>query len=351
MRVLSGPLPPALRNTILSEYNRLTGERIAVQDFRRLTEQSPAGPALHALLETNGGRVAAHCCLLPFALKGPGGSMVVAKEHYFFLSEEYRSQAVREFERSKKPAAALLLAKIYEAAFQKSWLPILACAPPQLEPIHDYAGCRSVDFPVRDCYFILHPGRAWQIAHHLRQRTRASFVAASLCNQAYASCLSPWQYRSGLVRHSRIADDAISTNGHSPRRFSLPEDPAFLRWRYPDSSYVRLAVNDGTNAYIIAAKGSPYTYARVCQFRTPSLAAIPSLVEKLIREARASDAVGVRWSIWGDGPEQNQLVSELRKRTFLCVHRIRRLLLSSSDPQFASAGAWNLSDSLFTFDL
>lgn len=323
---------------------------MAIQEFRRWTEQGPAGPAIHALLEGNDGRIVAHCCLLPLPLQGPEGSLTVAKEHYFFVSENYRSQLVADFESCTKPAVALLLEQLHERAAQLGWDPVLACVPPQLEPIHDILGCRAVDFRVRDCFFLLHVRRAWEVMHHLPLRTRLSLSAAGLASEAYAAYVSAFAPHHGLVRYSRIGDDGMPSNGHSGR-LAFSEDPAFLRWRYPEASHSRLVVNDGSEGYAIVKKGSPFTCVRISQFRAPSPSSIPALVQKLIREARGCGALGVRWSIYGNGPEQDYLVAELRKRLFFCIRRTRRVLLSGPNSKTFSANSWSVADSLFTFDL
>lgn len=351
LRVIAGPLSLADRTRILSEYNRLTGSRVPVQQFRRWTEQSPSGPALHALVETKDGRIAGHCALVPFALQSPSGPVTVAKEHYFFLSKEYRSQPVQNFADSKRSAAVLLLEQLHQHASKRGWHSLLACAPPQLEPIHDPLGYRPVDFAARDCFFILRPSRARRAMRNLQLAQQASLFATSAASWAYASCVCPFQRTRGLVRRSRIVDHFRSSFRHVPHRISLSEDIGFLRWRYSESSYTALLVNGGNEGYVIASKGAPFAFASVCQFHIPSLRSIPPIVDRLIRDARSSRAIGIRWSVYGTGDEQDRLVAELRKRTFLCIPRNRRILVSSPERDLASAVNWNLSDSLFTFDI
>jgi hypothetical protein len=351
LRIIRGRLALSERTRILSEYNRLTGNRVAVQQFRRWTEESASGPALHAFLETTDGRIACHCALIPFPLGGPDGALTVAKEHYLFLSEQYRSQPVDDFRASKKSPAEFLLEELRARASQQGWNTILACPPPQLEPMHDAVGYRAVDFTVRNCFFLLNPARGWQTMRHLPLSTRTLFSAAGAGSWAYAACVSPFRHRHGLVQRSRITDIVESPNGRASHRLSLSEDPAFLCWRYPESSYARLAVGNNGGGYVIVARGLPFSFTRVCQFRTPSLLSIHALAEELIRDARATHALGVRWSVYGDGPEQDRLVAELRKHMFFSIRRERRILVSSSDPQLLSPANWNLSDSLFTFDL
>lgn len=351
LRIVRGPLGLSERIRILSEYNRLTGNRVPVQQFRRFTEQSPSGPAFHVFLETPGGRIAGHCALVPFPLQGPHGPITAAKEHYFFFSDEYRSQLVPDFPGSQKPAATLLLEQLYARASQQGWSPVIACDPAQPAPIHDALGCRAVDLPVRDCFFLLKPARACQSMDHLPLSTRIRLFAVGVGSSVYAACVSPFRQPHGFVRRSRVTDGIASSNGHLPRHVSISEDPQFVSWRYAESSYVRFIVNNGHEGHAIVAKGSPVAFLRVCQFRTPSIRSLSALVEKLIREARATYALGVRWSVYGDGPDQDRLVAELRKHLFFCVRRTRRILVSSpANAELLSPTNWNLADSLFTFD-
>lgn len=348
LRVMRGPLALAERTKVLSEYNRLTGNRVAVQEFRRWTELSPSGPAFHALLETPEGRIAAHCALVPFPLQGPQGSITVAKEQYLFWSDEYRPESLRDLPGSEKSPAALVLEQLYARASQQGWSPVLACNPPQPAPIHDALGCRPVELPVCDCFFVLHPARAWQVMRHFPPSKRIELSALAARSAVYGWCVSPFQHSHRFVRRSRIADTISSSNGHPPHSFSLSDDPAFLIWRYPESCYSRLLVDDGRAGYAIVMKGSPFTFLRVYQFRTPSIHSLFALSEKLVREARGTGALGVRWSIYGDGPEQSGMISELRKRMFFCQRRNRRVLISPSGAELLSSANWDLCDSLFT---
>ncbi|HTU35457.1 MAG TPA: hypothetical protein VMF66_16760 [Candidatus Acidoferrum sp.] len=288
---------------------------------------------------------------MPFALEGPAGALTVAKEHYFFLSEQYRSQPVQNFSESDRSAAALLLEQLHLQASKQGWRAVLACVRPQLEPIHDALGYRPVDFTVRDCFFILHPVRAWHAMSQLQVGKRASLFGTSAANWVYASCVAPFQRSYSVVRRCRIADHFNFSSRRVPRRVSLSDEPGFLRWRYPESSYTPMVADNGSEGYVVAAKGTPFAFARVCQFQIHSLRSIPAIIDNLVRDARASHAIGVRWSVYGNGEEQDRLVAELRKRTFLCIPRNRRILISSPDAELTSAANWNLADSLFTFDL
>ncbi len=350
VRLLPGPLSLADRTRILSEYNRATRNRVPVQQFRRWTEQSPSGAALHAVLETKDGRFAGHCAAVPFPLKGPAGRVTAAKLHYFFLSAESPWRPAQDFGADKKAAATALLEPLYRGASQQGWQLILTCVPPNLDSVYTAIGCRPVDFRVRDCFFILHPGRTLAGTGQLDFRKRVSWFAASTASWAYACCVSPFQRTPGLVQRLRIGDNFEAFRQPGSRHLALSDDPAFLCWRYPESIYTPLVVNGGADGYVIATKGTPFTFVRVAASQTPSPRSIPALIDKLIRHARSARALGIRWSVYGNGAEQDRLVTELRKRTFLCIHGSRRVLTFSSGSEPSSPSDWDLCDAFFTFD-
>src|SRR5262249_2289076 len=113
LRIVRGPLTDDQDSTILREYNRLTSSQIGLANYRRWERGSPDGPVFHGLLETEEGEIAGHMCLIPLRLRGQGREWIAAKAEYFFLREPFRKERVSGLESSFKPAAVLLLEKLY----------------------------------------------------------------------------------------------------------------------------------------------------------------------------------------------------------------------------------------------
>ncbi len=350
LRLTTGPISARERTRILSEYCRLTGRRIPVQTFIRCTEHSPEGPAIHAMLETPEGLIVGHCCLVPFRMNAERRRLRVGKAEYFFISEDYRSGVVQGFESSEKPAAAILLEKLYKHGSERGWGPCLAALSSGGKSVHILAGCHIIDFQVLECFFVLNPVRAWQWATHLPSKQRRRLFLAGLAQKAFSSIVLPFKYDASLVRNPRVGENIPSMRSRVDDRLSLAEAEDFLRWRYPDDSYSRFVLSDGSAGYAIAQKGGHAEYLRVHQSRPPVNGHSSALITELIRQAGWSRAVGVRWSVYGKGPEQGHLVSELRKLGFFCVPGIRRVVIYSANPEFYSPEKWNLSDSLFSFE-
>ena len=133
-------------------------------------------------------------------------------------------------------------------------------------------------------------------------------------------------------------------------RISFFEDQASQHWRYPADQYARLSIEAGSAGYVVVKKGSEDRYVRACQWRLDSGQPSFSVVATLVRMARATKAPGVRWAIYGDDAHTARLVSRIRKLGFLCVRRVRTLLVRSKSEELRSPENWNLTDSLFSFD-
>jgi hypothetical protein len=350
LRLVNGPLPPRERSRILAEYNRLTLRRIPIQTFTRCTEQSPEGPAIHALLETPEGSIVGHCCLVPFRMHAGRRRFTVAKAEYFFVSGDHRSRAVHGFEGSGRPAAAALLEQLYRQGAKRGWGPLLASPSQGSQALQVLAGCQPVEFSMTECFFVLNPLRAWQWGSCLPSKQRRTLFLVGLAQSAFSTVVLPFTYDGRLVRNPRIGEGLPTVDTRGDNRLALAETEDFLRWRYPDEAYSRFVPSDGSPGYAIVQKGGHGEYLRVHQSRAPGNGQTSPLIAELIRQAGWSRALGVRWCVYGKGPEQDRLVSELRKLGFSCVPTRRRVAVYTTDPQFLSPDKWNLSDSLFTFE-
>lgn len=350
LRVVNGPISPRERSRILAEYSRLTERRVPIQTFVRCTEQSPEGPAIHGLLETPEGLVVGHCCLVPFRMNVGRKRLKVAKAEYFFVSEGYRSRAVEGLESSGRPAIVILLEQLYHYASQQGWGPLLASPSQGSQTLHRLAGCQMVAFRVAECFFVLNPARAWRWGTHLPAKHRRNLFLKGLAQRTFSSVVLPFTYDARLVRNPRIGENLPPVGSRDDSRLSLAEAEDFLRWRYPDDAYSRFVLSDGSPGYAIVQKAGHADYLRVYQSCAPANGRTSSLITELIRQAGWSRAIGVRWSVYGKGPERDRLVAELRKLGFSCVQKLRRVAVYTSNPEFFSPDKWNLSDSIFTLE-
>jgi hypothetical protein len=346
LRVVRGPLREDQDSIILREYNRLTSSNVAENNYRRWIRESPDGAVLHGLLETDAGEIAGHMCLIPLRIGGPGRKQIAAKAEYFFVRESFRTERVAGLENSFKPAAVLLLDALYQHCWEQGWGPVIISAPPRIHPLHVLAGCRPVDFPLHECLFVFRPRVAAVHTPNLSSKQKAGLFVAGAAQASYWAASRIFAKTASRVHKAPV--QAGETNGDGGLLALFP-DRESIAWRFPESEYVRFVHDAGGE--LLAKRGAAKAYLRVSRWHLESPAAAKALVQGLLEEAEAEGALGVRWAVYGNGKSRDELVGQLRSRGFICAPRVRRLLFHTDDMTLLAQQVWNLSDSLFNFDL
>jgi len=346
LSVVRGPLPTQQMEEILREFNRLTHSQIAFAVFRRWVQEGPEGPAFHALLTSNE-RVVGHFCLMRLEAEYCGKPLAVARAEYFFVHEDFRSEKVRGHEDSFLSPAILLLDQLYSHCHSIGWGPFIASSADDIRPFHELVGCRPLDVRLYECLLALRPLQAAVHTPNLGRPQRAALFASSLAQATL------WRGARLIPRRQSIQPipiEQLSTlsNTHSIAFF---QKPASLSWRYPHDEYLVIADELDPSNYLIAKKGSPERYLRVCQwcFSTPDV--LPRFARALFCHAQENGMMGVRWAVFDNEPQAAALVRSLRRLAFLCVPRVRPLLVYSQDDAFLEPAIWRISDFLFCFEL
>lgn len=349
LHIVRGPLEDRLNETILSEYNRLAVSRIALENLRRWTQESPAGPACHALLTTDRGELVGHCCLFPFHMRYGDAQVVAAKAEYYFINEDYRTERIHGPQNSDKPAAVILLEQLYRYCRTLHWGPYIVSAPKGVDVLHRMAGCRPITFPLFECLLVLRPWRASSATPNLTAKQRALLFLTGTVQGTVSAAVLPAVPHPRGIRSVRVTEAVKDRQGPSILRLS--EDKDTLGWRYPESQYLRLTAGDESESFVIAKSGSDGTYLRVCQYQLDSDdVPLSSLLVSLIRSARAQHALGLRWAVYDQSEKPARLVHAMRRLGFLCARRERKFLVSTDDPEFLTPGRWNMADSFVSFD-
>src|SRR5258706_2909751 len=339
LHIVRGPLDEDLNEAILDGYTRLSSATVSPPNFRRWMQQSPAGPALHALLKNHNGKIAGHCCLHPFPMTAAGQRVTVAKAEYFFVKEDSRRDPVQGHEGSLKPAALLLLELLYRSARELGWSRYLASAPAQVAPLHTLAGLRKIGIPLTECLLTLRPWQATTLTNpllKLSQGHRLALAAAGTAQRAF------WAFREKSSSHVRtVSADAPASVDATDHRICLSSEADFLAWRYSPPEYVRLQAEASNDLGIIAKRGLANEYLRVCQSSYCSDArTLKPMLKALITTALQENALGVRWAVYDDSGSANRVVSLLQKMAFLCVRRERTIYLHGLSPAELRSTAW-----------
>jgi hypothetical protein len=346
LRLARGPLRSDENEVILREYNRLTSSRIPMNEFVNWVQKSPAGPAWHAILETDEGRIVGHTSLFPFRTEYGGPQLVPAKSEYSFLHEDFRKEKIRGFENASRAAFIVLLDQLFQHCQREGWGPIFASTNKKNQAFTRRVGLQPSEFHVWECLFILRPVNAARHTANLTQRQRALALGGGISQRILWSVARIVLSGMNGVRPIAVSDGPLEPEQN---RLSFFEDRESLRWRYLDGQYIRFSFAMAPADYLIAKKGAQDRYLRVCQWRICSSASLRSLIVALLREAASEKALGVRWAVY-EGEMSEEITREMRRLGFLCVRRTRIVMVHKRDSGFLSPATWKMNDSLFSFD-
>jgi hypothetical protein len=346
LRLTKGPLPRAENEVILREYNRLTFSLIPMDEFVNWVQKSPAGPAWHAILQTDEGRIVGHTSLFPFRTEYGGPQLIPAKSEYSFLHEDFRKEKIRGFENASRAAFIVLLDQLFQHCQREGWGPIFASTNEKNQAFTRRVGLQPVEFQLWECLFILRPVKASRHTPNLSQRQRVLILGGGVSQRALWTLAQIALPGANGVRPIAVRDSAVEAEDG---RLSFFEDSESLRWRYLDGQYVRFSFASAPNDYLIAKKGAKDRYLRICQWRIHAPVSVRSLIIASIREAASQRALGVRWAVY-DGETSEEIIRQMRKLGFLCARRTRVVMVHKRNAEFLSPSIWKMNDSLFSFD-
>jgi hypothetical protein len=350
LELVRGPLSDQDYRTIFAEFIRLRQSRDSEHFMSRWCKDSPAGPALHALLRTDEGKIVGHACVFPFPIEVAGRRVTAGKGTYLFVHEDFRREPVRGMEAGQTRASTLMLQQMFRHATEKlTWDPILVAPRPIVERVLQSAGCRLLMFTPFECLLIRRPWNACRFTPNLSLAKRLALLFLGLPQACIWAVLRLLLLPLGRNIKSLPMDASCHSLGdHEKARFS--SDPDYLSWRYPAEGFQRFGFANRPNDYVITEKGSPHDYVRICQSNLDSLDfPIHSLIVGLMGQARSSAALGVRWGIYDNGRPAAAVVNKLKRLGFVCARRQRKFLIYTRHQELADPSFWSFDDSLFTF--
>lgn len=345
LRVVRGPLPTGENETILREYNkRIEPPQIPMPEFLRWVQDSPEGPAWHAILESDSYGIVGHQCFIPLRASYHARRIIAAKSEYTFLHESFRTAKIRGFERIGLPTHTIAAGQLALRCQAEGWGPLLISTIPSLRR-RGFYGFISTNFPSWECLLVLRPLSAARETPNLPGWQRACLFAGGTVQKAVWWPASFFISPNGSPQSVRI--DACPPPELSGF-LSFFEDSESLRWRYLPSDYGQLALKGSDVGYIRYKRGSANQYMRICQWLLDTGINHHDVAE-WIRAAQKDGAMGVRWAIYGNDDRTQNLVRGLRSLGFLCVPRVRTLLIKSGERELLKPENWNLTDAMFSF--
>lgn len=347
MRIEKAPLKESESRAILDEYNRLTSAGIPLEEFVHWTRDNPAGKTWHAILQTEDERIVGHTSVFPLRTPFESGAITPSKSEYSFLHEDFRKEKIRGYEKSGKPAFIILLDELFRHCYREGWGPIFASTNEKNQVFTRKVGLRPLEFPLWECILVLRPSKASRLTPNLTKWQRHAMFYAGAGQRVMWSLMRPL-----IARENGICPAPLDGNGFPPdqARLSFFNDSESLRWRYLEGQYIRFAVDGTDGEYVIAKKGSPSRFLRVCQWRLESARRLASFVKALVRQAEADAALGVRWAVYDVEPNSAELVSRIRQAGFMCARRTRIVMVHKNEERYLDPSLWKMNDSLFSFD-
>jgi hypothetical protein len=347
MRIVRGPLEQYEYATILTEYNRLTSANIPMTEFLRWVQGSPEGPAWHALLETDEGRIVGHTSVLPVRAGFQDRWLMSGMSEYSFVHEDFRKIKIKGMENVSRPTFIILLDNLFQHCIKQGYEPIFASTNEKNQIFTRKVGLRPAEFPLRECLLALRPIATARHTPNLEFKQRAALLGVALAQAALWTVLWPFSSKNRGMREVPIGSETLCLD---QSRLSFYEEKESVQWRFIPEQYVLYMFDQASQDYLIVKRGRPDRYLRVCQYRLSSADSARAIVRTLMERARADRAIGIRWAVYGDDARTEKLVAALRGLGFLCARRTRIVMVHKDFPNYLQPAAWSMSDTHFCFD-
>jgi hypothetical protein len=347
MRIIRGPLGEQEYSAILAEYNRLTLANIPTKEFLRWVQDSPQGPAWHAILETEEGRIVGHTSVLPIRAGFHDRWLMSGMSEYSFVHEDFRKVKIKGMEEVSRPTFIILLDHLFQYCIKQGCEPIFASTNEKNQIFTRKVGLRPAEFPLRECLLALRPIAAARHTPNLEFRQRAALFAVGIAQKALWTARRLSTPRNRGLRAVPIGSETLCLD---PARLSFYEEKESLSWRFIPEQYILYMLEQAPRDYLIVKRGRQDRYLRVCQYRLSSANSAHPIIHALLEQVRADQALGIRWAVYDEGTSSEELVAELRGLGFLCARRTRIVMVHKQFPTYLQSSAWRMSDAHFCFD-
>ena len=347
MRIIRGPLEEREYSAILTEYNRLTLANIPMKEFLRWVQDSPERPAWHGILETDEGRVVGHTSVLPVRAGFQDRWLVSGMSEYSFVHEDFRKIKIKGMEGVSRPTFIILLDHLFQHCIKQGYEPIFASTNEKNQIFTRKVGLRPAEFPLRECLLALRPLAVARHTPNLHSKQRAALLAVGIAQKALWTALRPFPPKNLGLHAVPIGSETLCLD---QQRLSFYEEQQSLKWRFIAEQYVLYMLDQTPRDYVIVKRGRADRYLRVCQYRLSSANSARPLVHALLEQARADDAIGIRWAVYDEGAKTEELVAKLRRLGFLCARRTRIVMVHKDFPAYLQPTTWRMTDTHFCFD-
>ena len=347
MRITRGPLTEREYEAVLFDYNRLTLANIPMKEFLRWVENSPGGPAWHALLETAEGRVVGHTSVLPIRAGFHEKNLLTGMSEYSFVHEDFRKMKIRGYEAVSRPAFIILLDTLFQHCMKQGVEPIFASTNEKNQIFTRKVGLRPAEFPLHECLLALRPVAAARHTPNLESKQRLALFGIGAAQAALWTVRGAFSPKNNCIHVVPIGSQELAADR---ARLSFYEEKESLEWRFIPEQYILYMFENAPQDYVIVKRGRKDRYLRVCQHRLSSAESVGPLIHALLKQARTERAIGIRWAVYATDSLAEGIVGKLRGMGFLCARRTRIVMVHKDFPSYLDPATWKMTDTHFCFD-
>jgi hypothetical protein len=326
LELTRGPLHERRLRAVAELYGRFNRKYGDPGFCRRLFDENPQGPSLHALVLDGPGEVVGHYAIVPLDVLRDGQRRRAGKGEAFVVRPDRRAATLSVGRAEPIPIGLAMPLHLYRYALDQGLELVHMIASPEVGLIHRMTGCRSVAVPSLRAGLAIRPGGpapARELAGARVARSALTLAHCGVSSLARAVTLS-WL---GRTRYqpvdaldaetlARIAQDARVTDG-----WTLAVDAPALTWMAKTGGLEVVALDDGLEDYaMVAARAGEGRVMETVLWRQRSRGLRPAvrLLAAVARRAGRLDNLRVEVPLVaaGAGEERDRLRAAARLLCF-----------------------------------
>ena len=258
LELTRGPLGERRLKAVAELYGRFNRKYDDPAFCRRLFDENPQGPSLHALVLGGPDEVVGHYAVVPLDIFRDGQRRRAGKGEAFVVRPDLRTATVSIGGAEAIPIGFAMPLQLYRHALEQGMELVHMIAGPEVGLIHRMTGCRSVDVRSSRVGVAVRPGVPSAAGEPAGAHVaRSALALAQCCTSSLARAVTlSWL---GGVWHrpiaaldaealARIALDARVTDG-----WTLAVDAPVLTWMAKTGGLEIVALDDGLEDYAVVA--------------------------------------------------------------------------------------------------
>ena len=355
LQVVRGPLPEPWRSEAIAGWGRYDPRLLDSDEWRLEFEESPAGPAVHALVLTPDGHVAGHHAAIPLRLRSGDDTLVVGKGEALYVDRDRRERGARvDVDGRPFRLAEALTTGLYARYRDYGLAAYFGFATAEAEVRHVAAGCKVVVLPYRRFLLFHDPGAALAgsaspLAHGVRGA--AVKTLARVHGRAARTRMRLGRLRRPPVTVTEVdafppALEDVFRRGLDPSALALDPSAKQLNWRFPSSLYRLFILGSPPWGYAAVRRAEPSERARVVDWLIPAprMNAAAAVADVLLEASLRDRAAAFEWIVPAAHCAGAALAAALRRTPLLVdPRRFAFRMVVHGDEELTRPDRWLLT--------